>query len=109
MNTYDSLVDAINGLRNKGYTFEFKKEFSALYCRELDLNIEPEEFNVDESYRFEGDSSTDDNSVVYAISSTHGVKGLLIDAYGVYADGMSFQMAQKLSAHRNWQATQGTY
>ena len=37
-------------------------------------------------YRFEGMSDPDDNVVLYAIESNTGVKGLLVDAYGAYAD-----------------------
>ena len=47
-------------------------------------------------YRFEGDSSPDDNSVLYAIESKGGIKGVLVDAYGTYAEAMSPEMAMKL-------------
>ena len=55
-----------------------------------------EDFDVDETHRFEGMSSTDDNSVLYAISSKDGIKGLLVDAYGVYAENISEAMRKKL-------------
>ena len=55
-----------------------------------------EDFDVDETHRFEGMSSTDDNSVLYAISSKDGIKGLLVDAYGVYAENISEAMRRKL-------------
>jgi hypothetical protein len=41
-------------------------------------------------------SSTDDNSVLYAISAKDGIKGLLVDAYGVYAENISEAMRRKL-------------
>ena len=101
MRTYESLVDALTDLKDRGYSFDFKKEFSSLYCQELNLWIEPEQFNVDEYYRFEEGSDPDDNSIVYAISSIHGVKGVLVDAYGVYAESVSFDMARRLNIQRN--------
>ena len=55
-----------------------------------------EDFEVDEFYRFEGMSSTDDNSILYAISSKNGIKGLLVDAYGVYSENLNEKMIQKL-------------
>ena len=55
---------------------------------------------VEEFHRFEGMSSTDDNSVVYAISSKDGLKGILVDAYGVYASSLSDEMIRKLSINR---------
>jgi hypothetical protein len=37
--------------------------------------------------------------VIYAISSTTGVKGTLIDGYGAYSGALSFEMAKKLQNH----------
>ena len=54
------------------------------------------DFKITEMYRFEGDSSPDDNSVLYAIESKDGIKGVLVDAYGTYAEAMSPEMAMKL-------------
>jgi len=56
----------------------------------------PEDFEVDAFYRFEGMSSPDDNSIVYAISGKNGIKGILVDAYGVYSSSLSGAMVQKL-------------
>lgn len=58
--------------------------------------MQSEEFNVDEVHRFEGMSSTDDNSILYAISSKDGIKGTLVDAYGIYAENISEEMRKKL-------------
>ena len=65
-------------------------------CNALKLKLHPEDFDVDQVHRFEGMSSTDDNSILYAISSKKGVKGLLVDAYGVYAENISEAMRKKL-------------
>ena len=37
-------------------------------------------------HRFEGVSDPDDMAIVYAIESHSGVRGTLVDAFGVYAD-----------------------
>ena len=37
-------------------------------------------------HRFEGESDPDDMSVVYAIESQDGTRGVLVDAFGTYAD-----------------------
>ena len=96
MRNYDTLSEAINDLQLRGYTYDFNLEPKRLKCASLELQIHPEEFNVDELHRFEGMSSTDDNSILYAISSKNGVKGLLVDAYGVYAENISEEMRKKL-------------
>ena len=99
MKNYDSLVDALADLRKRGYEADFATDTVCLYCGELDIRLNPEEFHVDESYRFEGDSNPDDSAVLYAISSSTGVKGTLVDAYGTYAGTMSFELAKKLNLH----------
>ena len=55
-----------------------------------------QEFHVDEVHRFEGMTNPDDSEVLYAIRSTKGLKGLLLDAYGVYAASVSADMIKKL-------------
>jgi len=100
MKNYESLVDALRGLKTWGYTQYFEMEYFTIYCGLLDIRLTPEEFTVDETYRFEDDSTPDDSSVLYVISSKDGkIKGTLVDAYGVYAENMSFDMAMKLENH----------
>ena len=64
------------------------------------MQLYPEDFMIDEFYRFEGMSNPSDNSIVYAISSKAGIKGVLIDAYGVYAENLNDAMIQKLRIQR---------
>jgi hypothetical protein len=89
----------LTDLKKRGYKEEFRQEPSCVFCYVLDLWIAPEQFNVDEFYRFEDNSSPDDNIVLYAISSYTGIKGTLIDAYGVYAENMTFKMAKELEVN----------
>lgn len=96
MNNYDTLSEAINDLQQRGYTYDFNLRPECLECASLKIEIRPEDFKVDKIYRFEGMSSTDDNSVLYAISAKDGIKGLLVDAYGVYAENISEAMRKKL-------------
>ncbi|MGJ8593774.1 MAG: phosphoribosylpyrophosphate synthetase [Aquaticitalea sp.] len=96
MKTFDTLSETMAYLQNKGYSTDFNLCSEHIECNALKLKLHPEDFDVDEVHRFEGMSSTDDNSVLYAISSKKGVKGLLVDAYGVYADNISEAMRKKL-------------
>ena len=95
MKPYETLVDALNDLKTRGYSLDFRKDPNWLYCYVFDLWITPEQFNVDEVHRFEEDSNPDDSCVVYAISSYSGMKGTLVDSFGVYAEYVTFEMAQK--------------
>jgi hypothetical protein len=96
MYTYDTLSEAVNGLKARGYTEDFNLKGHCLECAPRNLQLHPEDFNVDEFYRFEGASNPDDNSIVYAISSNEGLKGVLVDAYGMYSENINDAMARKL-------------
>lgn len=92
----DIMVEALQGLKQRGYEEDFNLRPYCLECPRLQLELGAGEFEVDEVHRFEGASNPSDNSVIYAISSDHGVKGVLVDVYGTYADSVTPEMAQKL-------------
>lgn len=96
MKDYNNLVDALQDLKARGYTNDFNLKLQCLECSALNLQLQPEDFKINEMYRFEGDSTPDDNSVLYAIESIDGIKGVLVDAYGTYAEAISPEMAMKL-------------
>ncbi|RDK89199.1 phosphoribosylpyrophosphate synthetase [Marinirhabdus gelatinilytica] len=98
MGKYTTLSTAINDLTNKGYTYNFNMKEDFIECPEKHCQLKPEEFEIDEKYRFQEMSDVDNESVLYAISSTDGkVRGLLVNAYGIYADYASFKLVQKLN------------
>ena len=102
---YTSLSLATNDLHARGYTHDFNLAWKeadpdCIEYPSLQLQLSPENFTVDEFHRFEGMSSADDNSIVFAISSESGLKGILVDAYGVYASNLNDSMIKKLSIRR---------
>jgi hypothetical protein len=96
MKSYDTLSQAINSLKSDGYSSDFNLHPDWIECPATNVKLKPDEFHIDSVYRFEGMSNPDDNSVLYAISSRAGLKGVLVDAYGVYADSISQEMIGKL-------------
>jgi hypothetical protein len=100
MRDYSNLIEALDDLKKRGFENDFNLKPSCLECTALQLQLHPEDFEVKEVYRFEGDSTPDDNSILYAIESKDGVKGVLIDAYGTYAESISLEMANKLRQTR---------
>src|SRR5690606_15324780 len=83
--TYDTLSLAVNDLIKRGYTADFlmMKEKDCLICQDNALELSPDEFEIDEVYRFEGMTDPADESIVFAISSSkHNLKGLVINSYG---------------------------
>ena len=97
---FTSLSEATNGLKARGYVHDFNLRGDCVECPALQLQLAPEHFTIDEFHRFEGMSSTDDNSIVFAITSDKGVKGVLVDAYGVYASNLSDGMIRRLTISR---------
>jgi len=83
--SYDTLSEAVNDLQIRGYTEDFLLHDGeeCLVCKKNDLELSPDEFIIDEIYRFEGMTDPSDESIVFAISSEkHGVKGLVINSFG---------------------------
>ena len=80
MRKYQSLKDAMADLEKRGYQENFEEEEFCLYCRDLRLRLAPEEFSVDEEYRFEKETKPGDSYVLYAISSSAGIKGIMVDS-----------------------------
>jgi hypothetical protein len=99
MFTYDTLAGAVNGLKQRGYIIDFNLTFDAIISHETPVSLMPSEFEIVETYRFEGNSDPDDEAVVYAIESKHGHKGIMVNGFGVSADPVSDEMIRKLTIH----------
>jgi hypothetical protein len=100
MYSYDTVTEAVNDLAKRGYTYNFNLGDGCIECKTHNLNLKPDEFQIDEIYRFEGDSDPADETIVYAISSgKHRLKGILVNAFGVYSDSASNELIAKLKMH----------
>lgn len=96
MRDFDTLVEALNSLKEEGYQYDFNLLDNGLHCKELNLFVDTSEFQVEEIHRFEGDSNPDDSSILYVLSTNDGVKGTLLDAYGAYSGEISPELLAKL-------------
>jgi quercetin dioxygenase-like cupin family protein len=104
---FGTLSQTINGLIKLGYTHDFNIQDECIVCQRANITLSPEEFKIDHVYRFEGDSDPDYQSILYAISSDkYGVKGTLVNAYGIYSDDASSRLIEKLETHGSPQAIQ---
>lgn len=96
-----SLSDAIHNLVKQGYTENLTLKVDHFECGDGKYKIYTQEFEVDKVLRFENTSDPDDQSILYAISvPKHGIKGLYIEAYGIYQDEQSPDMIEKFKHHR---------
>ena len=98
---YGTLSETVNSLVQAGYTLDFNIHQECLICHHNNTVLSPDEFQIDMVYRFEGATNPDDESIVYAISSAkHGVKGILVNGYGLSADEASSKLVEKLQTHQ---------
>jgi hypothetical protein len=97
MFTYDTVVEAVKGLKERGYTIDFNLEADKICCTETSLALKPADFEITEFHRFEGNSDPADEAAVYAIESKDGKKGLLVTGFGITAEGIGEEMIEKLT------------
>ncbi len=98
--SYGTLSETITGLKKEGYTLDFNISQERLVCNAANTILSPDDFEIDKVYRFEGASNPDDQAILYAISSPKfGVKGVLINGYGVSADAATNAIIAKLKTH----------
>jgi len=91
---YDTVINAINSLKQRGYTANFGLDGNCLVADSV--RIAADDFSIVDVYRYEGDTDPSDEAAVYAIESTGGLKGVLVTAYGPTSDELSDEMLQKL-------------
>jgi hypothetical protein len=100
MENYDTVTEALTGLKAKGYNLDFNISFDSIKCDSHNICLNPAEFEIIETHRFEGQTNPSDEDIVYAIASKdEAIKGTMTSAYGMYADTINSDMLQKLTAH----------
>ena len=83
---YKTMAEAVEGLRGRGFTSDFTVANEGGDVTAGDRTFKSDDLTIVEHHRFEGMSDPDDSSVVYALEASNGLKGLLVDAYGAYAN-----------------------
>ncbi|KAA8476262.1 hypothetical protein BDE36_1239 [Arcticibacter tournemirensis] len=98
MENYQTMVEALDGLKQRGFTLDFNLANGVLHNSSENIVLQPEDFSICEVHRFEGMSDPGDNSIVYGIrSDKYNVKGVFVNAYGVYSDDISEELLKKLN------------
>ncbi len=98
---YDTVSEAVNDLVKRGYTSDFNlnHDVDFLICNKTSRSLSPEDFEIDEVHRFEGETDPGDEVIVYAISSLDKeTKGIVVNAYGMYADNGASRIVKYLDA-----------
>ena len=98
--SYGTLSETINALIKWGYTYDFNilPENGSTVSKHPKLS--PTDFQIDKVYRFEGETNPADQSILYAISSSHlNIKGTLVNGYGVSSNEEVSNLIDQLSTH----------
>jgi hypothetical protein len=80
----NSLAICLNKMVKEGYTEDFRITERGLESLHRHSNYKPEQIEIINFFRFEGESDPDDNAILYVIETNDGTKGILIDVFGVY-------------------------
>jgi hypothetical protein len=83
---YMTLASAVDDLARLGFREHFPTKAGKLLALDSGKTFNAPELVIRAYHRFEGVSDPDDMAIVYAIESHSGVRGTLVDAFGVYAD-----------------------
>lgn len=81
-----TLSSCMNKLQSDGYDANFMVAEGKLKLIDSEKVYDADEVRISNFYRFEGETDPSDMSILYVIETTDGMKGLISDAYGVYAD-----------------------
>jgi len=81
-----TVLEITDRLREDNYSDDFEIKDGKILSKNTGESFNPSELIIEKTFRYEGDSNPDDNAIVYAITAKNGIKGVLVDSYGVYAD-----------------------
>ncbi|WP_430405043.1 phosphoribosylpyrophosphate synthetase [Fluviicola sp.] len=101
---YETVTEAVNDLKKRGYTSDLSMEADKdyLFCNSTATELSPEDFTIDELYRFEGMTDPGDEMIVYAISSSEkNIKGIVVNAFGIYSSYRASKLVEYLTKHRD--------
>jgi hypothetical protein len=82
-----TLSGVLDDLQARGFAEHFRVvDGGRLRAIGAGTTFAPSQVSIPECHRFEGVSDPDDMSILCAIETRTGVRGTLVDAFGVYSD-----------------------
>jgi len=100
MSEYETLSQATNALHEKGFTEDFNQWDQERLLQYIQ-GEDGKDIEIVNFFRFEGNSDMGSNTILYALKTSDGIQGVLIDAYGTYAgQTVSKEVVKGLEIHR---------
>jgi len=91
---YGTITEALNNFRKQGFLLDFNLPENLLGFKTG--KYKPEDFEIVDTYRYEGDSDPGDEATVYALQSKSGEKGVLVSGYGHSSDVDTTELLKKI-------------
>ncbi|MEC5166596.1 hypothetical protein RCH18_002337 [Flavobacterium sp. PL11] len=82
---YCSVYEALADLKEKGYTYDFN-----IHDEEIKQN--PDNFEIEHIYRYEGESNPADEAAVYGIKSIEGLRGVFVTGFSANSQSDTAQI-----------------
>ncbi|WP_339889490.1 hypothetical protein [uncultured Flavobacterium sp.] len=82
---YATVIEALKLLKEKGFEYDYN-------INDQEIIDNPDNFEIEHIYRYEGNSNPDDESMVYGIKSKSGQKGVFVAGFAAN----SFNGADKI-------------
>lgn len=82
---YATVLDALKILKEKGFDYDYN-------INDKEIVNNPDHFEIEHIYRYEGETNPDDESMVYGIKSKSGKKGVYVCGFAAN----SFSDADKI-------------
>jgi cytolysin (calcineurin-like family phosphatase) len=95
-NQYSTLSEAIEDLKKKGYTTNFKVNENGLLEENREKTFDASGVKLVEFHRFEGMTDPGDSSIVYAVETSSGLKGTIVDSFGADASETTSEFMKKI-------------
>jgi len=95
---YETVTEALRQLKERGYTKDFNLQSNCIVCNGEKYN--PEDFEIVEVFRYEGNSDPADEATVYAIESGSGMKGVLVAGYGPSIEPAAAETIKRLQTRK---------
>lgn len=94
-NPYDTILDAVIGLQDRGFTADFSLVNDRLFCSQSKQFFEPKQFDIVEIYRFDGDYYYSEETLIYAIECYSLTKGIFFQPLHRSAGNPHLALVQK--------------
>lgn len=89
----------LDALKQRGYNKEFHITDKGLVCYDTNETFSPQDIKIINRLRFEGISDPDDMAIVYVIETSNGLKGTIVDAFGLYSNDELLSFMHKIEGH----------